>query len=353
MMQTRCPACATAFRVTPEQLKAKHGKVRCGQCQHVFNALDSLLEALPAEPESDADFLPEEVADASDHAQPPPGTEPVAEGSVAMGELVRSLDGFNMAEDQVEVVVVKVEPAVEPPPLSAAEMPPIPSDLPSPAVPEPVPAPSVPPIEPAEQSAAQPVKEPAVTAPAQSIANADPAWLAEDGDALLTEDTASPPRRTWPWALAALLALLLLLVQVLVQFRVELAVLSPESKPALRALCANLGCDLPLPQKANLLGIETSDLRPDARNKGQLVLTATLKNRAPFAQTYPALELTLTDTADQALLRKVLAAPEYLPKNADAAGFAANSELALTLSLVPDGSINAAAAGYRLYLFYP
>ena len=43
-MLTRCPACATHFRVTPEQLKARSGRVRCGECQQVFNALDSLIE---------------------------------------------------------------------------------------------------------------------------------------------------------------------------------------------------------------------------------------------------------------------------------------------------------------------
>ncbi len=43
-MLTRCPSCATHFRVTPEQLKARSGRVRCGQCQNVFNALDSLIE---------------------------------------------------------------------------------------------------------------------------------------------------------------------------------------------------------------------------------------------------------------------------------------------------------------------
>lgn len=43
-MKSRCPNCQTVFRVTPEQLRARAGKVRCGQCQAVFNALDSLLE---------------------------------------------------------------------------------------------------------------------------------------------------------------------------------------------------------------------------------------------------------------------------------------------------------------------
>ena len=43
-MLTRCPNCETHFRVTAEQLKARSGRVRCGECQHVFNALDSLVE---------------------------------------------------------------------------------------------------------------------------------------------------------------------------------------------------------------------------------------------------------------------------------------------------------------------
>lgn len=43
-MRTFCPHCQTTFRITPDQLKARAGKVRCGQCQTVFNALDCLLD---------------------------------------------------------------------------------------------------------------------------------------------------------------------------------------------------------------------------------------------------------------------------------------------------------------------
>ena len=43
-MRTRCPACHTTFRFTAEQLKARAGKVRCGQCQTVFNVLDNLID---------------------------------------------------------------------------------------------------------------------------------------------------------------------------------------------------------------------------------------------------------------------------------------------------------------------
>lgn len=37
-MYTQCPTCKTVFRVTPEQLAAANGKVRCGRCMLVFEA---------------------------------------------------------------------------------------------------------------------------------------------------------------------------------------------------------------------------------------------------------------------------------------------------------------------------
>jgi predicted Zn finger-like uncharacterized protein len=48
MMLTRCPACDTAFRITPAQLRARAGKVRCGRCNTVFDALASLQDIAPA-----------------------------------------------------------------------------------------------------------------------------------------------------------------------------------------------------------------------------------------------------------------------------------------------------------------
>ncbi|HZV62965.1 MAG TPA: zinc-ribbon and DUF3426 domain-containing protein [Methylophilaceae bacterium] len=42
---TSCPQCLTNFRVTQEQLAASNGKVRCGKCQQVFDALSRLGEA--------------------------------------------------------------------------------------------------------------------------------------------------------------------------------------------------------------------------------------------------------------------------------------------------------------------
>ncbi|MDH3325337.1 MAG: zinc-ribbon domain-containing protein [Gammaproteobacteria bacterium] len=46
-MYTECPSCQTFFKITPNQLKAAGGKVRCGNCGEVFSALDGLVDVVP------------------------------------------------------------------------------------------------------------------------------------------------------------------------------------------------------------------------------------------------------------------------------------------------------------------
>lgn len=43
-MLTRCPACATVFRLDTVQLRAREGRVRCGRCHTVFDAVDAMVE---------------------------------------------------------------------------------------------------------------------------------------------------------------------------------------------------------------------------------------------------------------------------------------------------------------------
>jgi predicted Zn finger-like uncharacterized protein len=152
------------------------------------------------------------------------------------------------------------------------------------------------------------------------------------------------------WWVGSLLLLLALLVQGAYRYRGEVAVLVPETKPLLERLCVELGCDLPLPRRAELLSIETSDLQADGGQSNVMVLTATLRNRAAFVQAYPALELSLTSAQGQTVARRVLMPKDYVPQPARTdAGFAAGSELQIRVY------IEAAAlkpTGYRLYLFY-
>ena len=171
-----------------------------------------------------------------------------------------------------------------------------------------------------------------------------PAFMAEE----------EPRRHLWLWALAALLALTGLATQVIYRYRAELAAQVPGVRPSLEAVCRALRCQVSLPRRPELMSIESSDLQADNRREGIIVLNAVLRNRARFAQDYPALELTLTDEGDRPLLRRVLAPRDYLdPLRAPLAlaeGIAPGGEASLRIYL---DSSRSRATGYRLYLFYP
>jgi hypothetical protein len=287
-------------------LKARHGRVRCGHCQHVFDALETLLEA-PAQPAP---------------AAPPPAAEAVIAEGVALS-----------GTHQPEVAPAEVpEPEIAPPEVPEAEVPEPESPEPEVALPDVV-EPEAPPAEPEDE-------------PAAAIDSAEPAD--EEAPPLEPELHEAAPRAVWPWVLGSVVAMVVLLVQAVIHYRTEIAILSPGSKPMLLALCVPVGCDVPLPRKADLIGIESSSLSPDAA--GKLALSVTLKNRAPFAQQFPDLELTLSDTSEKPLVRRVLAPADYLAPEALAAGFGADSEVAVNLIVDAPGI---PAAGYQLYLFYP
>lgn len=60
---TTCPACQSSFFVKPEQLAAHRGDVRCGKCQHVFNALSALNQLDPSEASASANLANTKVSD--------------------------------------------------------------------------------------------------------------------------------------------------------------------------------------------------------------------------------------------------------------------------------------------------
>jgi predicted Zn finger-like uncharacterized protein len=48
VLYTRCPYCRTAFRTNSQQLAVHRGKVRCGSCRKVFNAVGHLVKLQPS-----------------------------------------------------------------------------------------------------------------------------------------------------------------------------------------------------------------------------------------------------------------------------------------------------------------
>jgi predicted Zn finger-like uncharacterized protein len=177
----------------------------------------------------------------------------------------------------------------------------------------------------------------------------------EDDDLLpeFLEEEAPRARYRVAWGLAALIALGLLAGQLAYYYRTELAVLLPETRPFLAEGCRILDCELRLPRRPDLLSIESSDLQADPRRESLIVLNAVIRNRAPFAQEHPALELTLTDPGEKPLVRRVLRPEDYLqsvPRAALAQGIAPGAEAVLRVHFDTGG---VRATGYRLYLFYP
>lgn len=147
-------------------------------------------------------------------------------------------------------------------------------------------------------------------------------------------------------SLVVLALLAALGAQVAYQERDRLAAMVPQSRPALNWACSWIGCDVaPARQIADVI-IDSSSFNKGRGDSYQLALT--LKSRANIPLAMPAVEVTLTDTQDQPVLRRVLlptdmAAPAELPPRGE---WSASVSVIVTTG-------GARVAGYRLLAFYP
>lgn len=346
-MLTRCPTCDTAFRITPEQLKIRAGQVRCGACQRVFSALETLVEEPPLVINQPLPGEPLPLAE-PESTEPPPVDEALAAPADETGLATPPDD---MSPVDAMALISETEPVTntvtEPSPVEIAAPMATATEAGVEALEEPQEKPAELPPQTIPEHEPQPESEPEPASESAPILVETVDWH-DNFPASLTPP--APPRR-WPWFLASVLALLILILQTSLAMRVDWASRYPETRPYLETLCALAGCRIDLPQKVELLEIETSNLQPDSSNAKLLSLTATLKNRAPFAQQFPALEITLTDLADKAIARKVMTPKDYLATGTHpAAGMSPNGDLAISVTIDAD---ELAASGYRLYLFYP
>ena len=169
---------------------------------------------------------------------------------------------------------------------------------------------------------------------------------------LTDEVVEMPPRKTsWLGALLAVVLAVALLAQAAYQFRVELGTRLPGLKPLLEQYCSLLNCTVALPQNADLIVIDSSELQSEPDFANIVTLHVLIHNRAPYAQAFPSLELTLTDLQDTALVRRVFHPSDYQKAGSnDKLGIPANRDLDVTLHL---DTSDLKPSGYRLFLFYP
>ncbi|MGZ5036808.1 MAG: zinc-ribbon and DUF3426 domain-containing protein [Usitatibacter sp.] len=294
MLITTCVHCRARFRVTPQQLNAKQGQVRCGRCRSVFNGFES-LERFPDDDTGARLLAAREAAERASGIPPP--VEPLP---------------FDELPD-IETLQADVsEPAQSAPSYVEA----------------PAPVPSTPAASPRQKRAPRtPVEE--VTLP-------------------------PPPRARRParaWGLGAAFLTLALALELAYVFRAGIAQRYPIVRPYLESACAAARCTVPWPREETSLKLEDSELLEVPGKPNEIALGARIRNLATVAQEYPNLELTLTDITGQPAIRRVLRPADYLGRPVRTGDtLAAGSELSVQLRLETP---RIKATGYELLLFYP
>ena len=371
-MVTQCPHCATAFNVTPEQLFARDGQVRCGQCRKVFDGLVNLtslasLEAGVPPPLSEAGAAARQTATVAAPPLTPPLVSPHGFKPVNWPMLPQVFDvpvpplPLEIVADAQAVAdaarASRYDTAPPAPPVGvAAEA--VESLVVAPA-PEAANTPDTHETREAKIAALIAGSSMAVTAAAAPVR--DEYRTAEEIRFEAEAEPAPPRRARWPWAIAATLAALILCGQALYTFRSEIAAHFPAVKPALAQACQWpqsvpalqslpwAGCTVPPLQRPAALNIQASDMLILDKARPHLVqLIVTLQNQSALDVGYPAIDLVLNDHFDHAIARRVFVPADYL-RGADAQKTVIAASVTTTVRIDLDVS-ELSAGGFGLLL---
>ncbi|MGJ7493826.1 zinc-ribbon and DUF3426 domain-containing protein [Variovorax sp. RT4R15] len=385
---TRCPSCATTFKVVRDQLRISDGWVRCGRCSNVFDATLDLQEAPDAGTAAPA-AAPEEdgAASSSTEADPPSAPELGPERAALPEPEVRSSTPLRAAFPPPAWPGIGVV-ADEPWPAPSA---------PAPAEPMPVLARSslTSSVEALDDFSA--VVEQAADAQLQKAlrrARIDAVRSARARKAAQTpteplprEQTSSPPmpvvsaasvneprleelppseplfgepaavahsrgtRAGRATVIAVVVSALLLVLQVLRHERDTIVARQPSWRPVLEALCGAMGCELSALRQIGAITIDGAAFAREKSGDGYR-LSFTLRNAVAMPLAMPAVELSLLDTQERPVVRRVLMPSDFGAPPV----LAAKAERTASLPLVLTGLDSAAlqpVAGYRVVAFYP
>ena len=303
---TSCPACETQFLLTTEHLKAHRGKVQCGHCEHIFNAKNRLTEISdgihsPAEYQASIEAHDSDITQAIDE-KPISEVLNVALGAVSNLNDLNDLDDLEADKKSNDAYIGNTIIETQPDIIEVYDVDQI---------------------------------------------NA-PIYI----DDLSTNPKFDKPKtklNVWLVLFGLILAILAGL-QSVYYLRTSIAADYPQFKPYLVQACAALKCEIDLPKNLDFFALDDSDMQEDYEHKNVIKFSSLLINNAPYAQAYPNIELTLTDTADQPVLRKLIKPSEYLASNTNAnAGIDSREEMRINLSI---NVADVVVAGYRVLLLY-
>ena len=378
-MYTECPSCNTLFKVSTAQLKTAAGKVRCGRCNTVFNALERLTDELPDGVTNLTQPASEMIADSSRSsfdAVAIPGMDNDDFGEKAedafdfdLGAGLdddagtdKSLDtpGFSFDDEPASPAEKSAtdsffdlpdEVPDEPRDISATELEPPPDSLFA-GLDEDI---RMPEAGVNDQGADQARKidrkkelessssdDPLDAVHQEFIRNDD------DAEAYILEELKSSNIRSTSllknviWIVVIVVLLCVMIVQFAYFKRADLA-LNPTFKPWVEKLCEVISpyvsCDVPQPVDLKAIKIIDKDVRSHPNSKKALLITATIKNEAEFDQPYPQLELRFSDINNKVIARRKFNPKEYLDKSADLTSLMqAGVPVRMMLEIVDPGS---------------
>ena len=373
---TRCPKCSTAFRVSDEVLSMAKGKVRCGQCFHIFDAAKVAdNKAILSKPTTD-NKQPKNTTVAKEQAQvgstplpvEPKSTDKVVDTRLAPAEEIVNPDWLHtLFNDEDLNPLGEEKPAItETNYDSYHETTPQPLDSSVKAAKrteakrqdEPAPwevelaeveaalkatssapsankaAKSTPPPETTASKQAAPAKEPDYMVALHSLAQTaseqtrpsdikNQHSILEQLSAqqslapLLGENEPSTRKKNthpWLWFFASLLGLALLSGQVATHFFVE-GSSSSNFRSIYRTICSYSGCVLPRFENINAITIQHVRIQSHPSIPNTLLVNAIITNTSDFSQPMPKIALEFFDLNGLPVAARLFAPSDYLHKD--------------------------------------
>jgi Protein of unknown function (DUF3426) len=160
-------------------------------------------------------------------------------------------------------------------------------------------------------------------------------------------------------ALAVSLLILagLLVSQIVLDQRNLIAAKYPGLQSTLASICVPMGCTIEPVKQLDALKIDSSTFQKmqESALGETFALKVTLKNNASLPLAVPALELTLTDASDKAVMRRVLLPQElgFQDKTLAASGEWNASQSIFVSATAGQNRTLTSVTGYRVLAFYP
>jgi|GEM_PF-3423028 len=356
-MYTKCPNCSTIFTATDEDLGAQQGLVRCGRCREVFSASWNLVNSIPGEEQretatsfvdsGDAADLPTAAGHMPDSTSERPQKWTVSEQSpdlpVAAEEAITetlTITDFATTEEVEHLgdYADASAPRQPPKPDTENESSPgpletelnVPGDVDEEIVIEAptnlwnlnddrellesgtettsdVSAGKQGPQElPGEQSGRRAGVKGSVLKPDLRMI----ALARQADDVKLVEIPHPKPIRSAAWTAAALVLVVAVFWQLKQYYLTELAEIA-SLREHLETICEYTSCTVPPRTDIKRVDLASTSVDPHPATPGALRVSANLINRATFAQPFPPLEVTLTDTEGAVVGRRTYLPHEY------------------------------------------